>query len=491
MATLKATVKSKRKDGMYVVYIRFAHNRKVSYLRTSWMVNDKGLSRNKKDILDPFVIQQTSKLINQYYNTLNRIDTQHWTIKEIVDYIQKGKDGISFSMYARKHIEKMIVRGQERTSRDYKWALYSLEKFAGGDEIMFSQLTYSFLSRWIDSLSQTARSKHKYPINIRQIHKAAMLEYNDEERGIQLITNPWPKITIPKENTPNKRAISPNMLRKFFAVVPDFSRFTHPLQELGQDVELISFCMCGINSIDLFFAKKSQYHNGIFHYNRRKTSKSRSDNAYFEIIKPTFEKYLSKDMESPWLFDFQDRLSTSDSFNANVNAGISQICKKVSPDFHASLYSFRHSWATIAQNGCGASLGDIDFALNHSTYKMARVYTKIDYSPAWELNEKVIDYIFFSNEDITKREDSGKSFERMSKYNLIRGEAFVSGECVSVIENSGFTNVEQVITRLLSSFSDNISRPSKVQIKISNLDKKQTQLYQRILQQQTHKHWYD
>ena len=487
MATLKATVKSKRKDGMYVVYIRFAHNRKVSYLRTSWMVNDKGLSRNKKDILDPYVIQQTSKLIDQYYNTLNRIDTQDWTVKEIVDYIQKGKDGISFSMYARKHIEKMKVRGQERTSRDYKWALYSLEKFAGGNEVMFSQLTYSFLSRWIYSLSQTARSKNKYPINIRQIHKAAMLEYNDEERGIQLITNPWPKISIPKEDTPNKRAISPNMLRRFFAVVPDFSRFTHPLQELGQDIALISFCMCGINSIDLFYAKKSQYHNGIFHYNRRKTSKSRSDNAYFEIMVPqfiklTFEKYLSKDMASPWLFDFQDRLSTSDSFNANINAGISQICKKVSPDFHASLYSFRHSWATIAQNGCGASLGDVDFALNHSTFKLARVYTKIDYSPAWELNEKVIDYVFFSNEDIEKSEDANTFFERMSKYNLIRGEAFICGNRVCVIEDSGFTNVEQVIMKLLVSLPNDISRPSKVQIKITNLDKKQTQLYQRLIQ---------
>ena len=472
---------------MYVVYIRFAHNRKVSYLRTSWMVNDKGLSRNKKDILDPFVIQQTSKLIDQYYNTLNRIDTQDWTVKEIVDYIQKGKDGISFSMYARKHIEKMKARGQERTSRDYKWALYSLEKFAGDNEIMFSQLTYSFLSRWIDSISQTARSKNKYPINIRQIHKAAMLEYNDEERGILLITNPWPKISIPKEDTPNKRAISPNMLRRFFAVVPDFSRFTHPLQELGQDIALISFCMCGINSIDLFYAKKSQYHNGIFHYNRRKTSKSRSDNAYFEIrvpqfIKPTFEKYLSKNIESPWLFDFQDRLSTSDSFNANINAGISQICKKVSPDFHASLYSFRHSWATIAQNGCGASLGDVDFALNHSTFKLARVYTKIDYSPAWELNEKVIDYVFFSNEDIEKSEDANTFFERMSKYNLIRGEAFICGNRVCVIEDSGFTNVEQVIMKLLVSLPNDISRPSKVQIKITNLDKKQTQLYQRLIQ---------
>lgn len=486
MATLKATVKSKRKDGMYVVYIRFAHNRKVSYLRTSWMVNDKGLSRNKKDILDPSVIQQTSRLIDNYYNILNRIDTQDWTVKEIVDYIQKGKDGISFSAYARKHIENMIARGQERTSRDYKWALYHLEKFAGNNEVMFSQLTYSFLSRWIDSLSQTARSKNKYPINIRQIHKAAMLEYNDEERGIQLITNPWPKITIPKEDTPNKRAISPNMLRKFFAVVPDFSRFTHPLQELGQDVALISFCMCGINSVDLFYAEKSQYNNGIFRYNRRKTRKSRSDSAYFEIrvpqfIKPTFEKHFSKDMESPWLFDFQERLSTPDSFNANVNAGISQICKKVSPDFHASLYSFRHSWATIAQNGCGASLGDIDFALNHSTYKMARVYTKIDYSPAWELNEKVIDYIFFSNEEPDNNEDPSKSFERMSKYNLVRGEAFISGECVSVIEDSGFTNVEQVISRLVSTISNELQRPSKVQIKITNKDKGQMQLYQRVL----------
>ena len=73
------------------------------------------------------------------------------------------------------------------------------------------------------------------------------------------------------------------------------------------------------------------------------------------------------------------------------------------------------------------------------------------------------------------------SFERMSKHNLIRGVAFTGGECVSVIEDSGFTNVEQVITTLLSSLSDNIERPTKVQIRITNLDKRQIQLYQRVL----------
>lgn len=314
-----------------------------------------------------------------------------------------------------------------------------------------------------------------------------MLAYNDEDRRIQLIQNPWPKISIPKGDTPSKRVITPNLLRKFFGVVPDFSRFTRPLQELAQDVALMSFCMCGINSIDLFFAEKNQYYDGILHYNRKKTCKSRTDNAYFEIrvpqfIIPTFEKNLSKDKDSPWLFDFHERLSNADSFNANVNAGISQICKKVLPDFHASLYSFRHSWATVAQNGCGASLNEIDFVLNHSTNKMARVYTMIDYSPAWDLNDKVIDFIFFGNKEPGNNDDLDSSFERMSKYNLIRGETFIGGERVSIVEDTGFSNVDQVITLLLSSVSVDIHHPSKVQIKITNLDKQQTQLYQRILQ---------
>ena len=69
----------------------------------------------------------------------------------------------------------------------------------------------------------------------------------------------------------------------------------------------------------------------------------------------------------------------------------------------------------------------------------------------------------------------------MSKYNPICGEAFINGEYVFVIEDSGFTHVEQVITKLLSSLPDEIEHPTKVQIRITNLDKKQTQLYQRIL----------
>ena len=371
MATLKAIVKSRAKNGMYPVYIRITQNRQFSYVRTSWMVNDKGLSDDKKDIIDPYVIQQTSLMISDYYNKLNLSDTSAWSSSEIMNYLLEfGKD-LSFSEYTRNHIEKMKARGQERTSRNYKWALQHLERFAGTDDLMFSRLTSSFLNRWIESLSVTNRCKEQYPVCIREVFKAAMKEYNDEELGIIKIKNPWGKIVIPKADIPEKRAISASMLRKFFNVVPDRSRFTHPLMELGQDVALISFCMCGLNAVDIFNAEKGQYVDGIFHYERRKTRNSRSDKGYFEVrvpefLKPTFEKYLSKNVDSPWLFEFHERLSTSDSFCANVNIGIKQIWEKVDPNYKESLYAFRHSWATIAQNECGASEKSLERKARHS-----------------------------------------------------------------------------------------------------------------------------
>jgi len=68
------------------------------------------------------------------------------------------------------------------------------------------------------------------------------------------------------------------------------------------------------------------------------------------------------------------------------------------------------------------------------------------------------------------------------KYNLIRGEIFIGGECVAIIEDTGFSNVDQMINLLLSALPDETPRPIKVQAKITNLDKQQTRLYQRVLQ---------
>ena len=60
------------------------------------MVNDKGLSDDKKDIIDPYVIQQTSLMISDYYNKLNLSDTSAWSSSEIMNYLLEfGKDAFN------------------------------------------------------------------------------------------------------------------------------------------------------------------------------------------------------------------------------------------------------------------------------------------------------------------------------------------------------------------------------------------------------------
>ena len=170
MAFFKASILHSRKDGMYVVYIRVTQNRKCNYIRTSWVVSEKGLSKDKRDIIDPILLEQTSKVITEYYNTLNKIDTRNWTVREVVAYLMSGVDDLSFSDYARKHIQKLIASGHERTSRNYRYAINHMERFAETDNIMFSRLTSAFLNRWIESLVLTNRCKEQYPVCMREGH---------------------------------------------------------------------------------------------------------------------------------------------------------------------------------------------------------------------------------------------------------------------------------------------------------------------------------
>lgn len=112
--------------------------------------------------------------------------------------------------------------------------------------------------------------------------------------------------------------------------------------------------------------------------------------------------------------------------------------------------------------------------------KMAKVYVKIDYSPAWILNEKVIEFIFFTDKESKHVETEDKTFEKISKYNNVRAEAYVMGKLVSSLEDTGFSNVDQVMDKLVSLLPKKVKN-TRVQFKITNVDKNLTQMYQRMI----------
>ena len=190
-----------------------------------------------------------------------------------------------------------------RNAKNYQLAVNHLERYLGTTQIMFSTLTSVVLKKWIDSLSKTNRTKEMYPTCVRQIFKKAIIELNDEERGIVRIKfNLWLKIKIPKSDSTVQRTISAEACREFFNRPLPKTKMLSPLSELGREVALLSLCIDGINTVDLYELKKKDYNNGIIGYKRAKTRHSRKHEAYMEMriepfIQSTFEKFLSGEDE--------------------------------------------------------------------------------------------------------------------------------------------------------------------------------------------------
>ena len=146
---------------------------------------------------------------------------------------------------------------------------------------------------------------------------------------------------------------------------------------------------------------------------------------------------------------------------------------KLKKEDYYSGYTFRNTWATVAQNECDATLAEVDFGLNHAhKTQLARTYVKIDFTPAWELNEKVVEKIFFTED---------KTSFRFSAKQLIKGTLYFKGKILASVEDIGFNNIEEVISHLMKNLPDTIPSRSMVLIRIENKDKGQKQDFTKLI----------
>ena len=148
-------------------------------------------------------------------------------------------------------------------------------------------------------------------------------------------------------------------------------------------------------------------------------------------------------------------------------------------------YTFRHTWGTIAQNDCDANLFEVAFGMNHSHgLKVTRGYVKLDFTPAWELNAKVIEFIFFTNK-VSKQgkakdiEESEDKLFRISKKMMIYARAYFKGEVVAELTDIGFGTVDAVIAALVKKLNSDIPQGCEVQFRIKNCDTQKEVVYER------------
>ena len=423
MLTIKAEIKKSelKVDGTYNVKIRFTLDRKVKRLSTNLFITSKDLTKSLKFKEDTSIKRAIDRLVLYYREQCFKLqlDQNHYSLDEIIEFLngeQEKQQTIDFIKFSREWIASTTIKG----APNYTTAINALVRFIGKEELDINLITLDFLESFKAFLNKereirtkrlmqqgkrvpSNRSLSLYLISIKKLFNEAKKKYNKKEKNLILIPNsPFMELEIPKQEATRKRAISADIIKKVWKLPykdmkKGYKSTCH--YNLAKNCFILSFCLMGINSADLYNATEMEGYTIV--YNRTKTKDRRLDKAQMKVdiprlILPLVEKY--KDKTGKRLFNFYQYYADEKDFNKAINYGLKEICTILEID-DLEYYAARHSWATLAVNKASIDKYTVHAALNHidEAMKVTDIYIERDFKIENEANSKVPKYVFGSD----------------------------------------------------------------------------------------------
>lgn len=425
MATFKICVfkHQQREDGKYPVSIRLTNNRQSAYINTGHYVVRKQIAKDFKTLKDTTLVRRIDRDIEEYEKIILRAfgaNLKRITAKELVRFIEKqsqsdGGNAIDFIAFSRRYIDQLKAKGRTSYAQGFESVIRALCDYFDREAIYVREVTGKSLQDFAEylrserTMTRTNQYGNKYQITrppvkeqtaadylgaLQTLFRAACDEFNGEDEAMALIThNPFRKQIIKVTEEPEKRSLQVADLVKIIDYQDGKGRLG-----LARDVFLLSFYLIGMNTADLYGAEGKAISDGRINYCRQKTTTRRKDEARISVklepeVMQLVEKYRDPSQEKAFIFSRQ--YSDYRTFNANINKGLKQLAATLDLTPALSTYYARHTWATIADNDCGISIGDIGIALNHvsADHKVTRGYITNDPAKIDHLNRQVIDFV--------------------------------------------------------------------------------------------------
>lgn len=406
MATLKISVREhkRRKDGKYPVSIRLTHHQQAVYIPTGAYVSDRQLNK-ALEVKDTFVNRELDKRVELYERLILALGLKAnaYSAKELADYLVRHSEAdasINFFEFAERYVAEINVQ-QPGTAENHINALNNLERYLKVRKLSATSITANFLHKYHDWMRREGgkngnplgeRGQSLYLGSIRTMFNEAQRRYNDYDKGdIPIPNRPFEAFKIPKARpikTAEDKALSVEQLKAIRDYAPRFKR-----DELARDCFMLSFYLCGMNSVDLF--RCAILKESVLTYFRSKVRDNREDKAEMRIqVEPEALPLLEKYSGLKTVFSFCERHASKDSFNARINAGLKIIGRAVGVD-DLEFYYARHSWATLAANDCKISVDLVDECLAHAEHSSIakKHYIKKDWTRIFEANRKVLDLL--------------------------------------------------------------------------------------------------
>lgn len=275
---------------------------------------------------------------------------------------------VSLFLFMEEVITSLEESNRLRTAESYASTLRSLKRFTGHNDIPLRDVTAAFTTRFESFLKSCGVTRNTSSFYMRILRAVFNRAVNMEIVEPPLKSPFAPVYTGIAKTT--KRALSRNVISKIKRLILPRSL------SFSRDMFLFSFYARGMSFVDMAYLRKSDFHDGLITYRRRKTGQKitmRVEKELYEIMarypaSPASE-YLLPIVTRGGVAGRRQYLCKSHIINRNLK----QVGALAGTSMPLTMYMARHSWATIARN-LRIPVSVISDALGHDNEATTRIY---------------------------------------------------------------------------------------------------------------------
>ena len=379
MASVKVKFRASTIEGKEgKIYYQIIQNRVVRQLKTNYRlcVQEWNESKNRITI--------TNNSRQNYLKTIE--DRIYWDIKrlqaiinllesknikystdEIISTFQKQDNEQSLFNFMRGVILQLQQMGKQRTSETYRATLRSFMSFREDRDILLEEIdsdTMLMYEAYLHNRGLTKNTTSFYMRILRAVYNRSV------EKDLIVNQNPFKHVYTGVDRT-IKRAIS----LKTIKLIKNLDLSLQPSLDFARDMFMFSFYTRGMSFIDMAYLKKKDLSNGILSYRRRKTGQQlfiKWERCMQEII----EKYDNP--HSSYLLPIikpinGDERTQYQNAMCLVNRKLKIIGHMVDIQLPLTMYTARHSWASVAKNK-NIPISVISEGMGHDSEMTTQIY---------------------------------------------------------------------------------------------------------------------
>lgn len=359
------------------IYYQVIHNRVIRQQKTNYKLfthewdEDSGViatNSSRQNYLHS-IRERVNWDVKRLQCIINQLENKrvNYAADDVISTFQKQSNVQSLFNFMQSVIAQLQQMGKQRTSETYRCTLKSFMQFRENRDLLLEDVDSDLMLMYeahLQNRGLTRNSTSFYMRILRAVYNRAV------EKDLTTNRNPFKHVYTGVDKTV-KRAIPLKVIRQ----IKNLDLSLQPSLDFARDMFLFSFYTRGMSFIDMAYLKKRDLQNGMLSYRRRKTGQQlhiRWEKCMQEMV-AKYENPLSEYLlPIIRLINGDERKQYQNAMSA-VNRHLKDIGKIVNLTLPLTMYTARHSWASVAKSK-NVPISVISEGMGHDSEMTTQIY---------------------------------------------------------------------------------------------------------------------